>query len=293
MINYVYNQFKQSSRTRLLNAINQANTTALTDDDVTFSPPQWSFETIHDTNTKVTVIAYAPSTVQGQAEFYYKRHAIGELFDSTVPTNNTTSIMTRSVDLLESIAERYRVRLDREDVIDEVLPSLSASPTAYTLKMSEHSLGWVGDLKLDLRPVTVILDTRITNPYGAIADFTPAPGATRSELWLGPRRLVSQADVAIWLDETPLVNAGLTSWMIEQIRTYYGPEWSSVPELNEANNLYTATIAYVGPNTAEVGIPGSAEDVVVMIRLGPYCTNYTGFLIFSLPEHMVRAYHDA
>lgn len=293
MNNYVYNQFKQSSLTRLLNAINVANLTTLTEHDVTFSPPQWSHNPDRQTNTKVTMIANTLSDVQGRAEFQYTRHAIGGLFGSTTPVVHLTDTMTRSIDLLESIAQRYRIRLDREDVVDEVLPLVSQTPTDYTLKMSEHSLGWVGALTISLRPVSVVLDNRITQPYGQIAEFTANPEATRAELWFGPRRVTTQTDVNHWLSDTPLAGDRLSAWMIGQIRTYYGPGWSTIAGVEEPQNLYEATVAYIGPNTADVGIPGSSEDVVVLIRLSQYCLDYSGFLILSLPEHAVRAYHDA
>lgn len=292
MEDYIYNTFKQTSRTRLLNAINRSNSTALTEDDVVFSPPSWYHDEGHGTNTRVTVISTPSSTVQGRADFFYTRPSLGDLFGSTTPSVQVTGNMLRSVDLLEAIEERYRIRLDRDDVIDETLPEMTEEPTQYRLKASTWSLGWVDDLIINLHPVTAVLDSRITNPHGSIADFTPAPGSTRAELWFGPRRLLSQSDVAPWLENTPAVDDGLSAWMIDQIRAYYGPEWSSVPMVVEDFNLYDARIAYVGPNTADIGVPGSPEDMVVLVRLSTYSRNYSGYLILSLPEHLVRAYHD-
>lgn len=291
MDDYVYNAFKQTSRTRLLNAINYANHTTLTEDDVVFSPPSWFHNEGHGTNTLVTIIASPSSSIQGRSEFYYSRPNLSDLFGGKEIPIPVTGTMLRSVDILDTIEQRYRVRLDRDDVIDEALPSTENGATTYLLKASSWSLGWVGDLLLTLEPVTAVLDSRITHHHGSIADFTP--GATRAELWFGPKRLLAQTDVEPWLENTPASGDSLSAWMIDQLRAYFGPEWSSVPMVVEEHNLYDATIAYVGSNSADVGIPGSPEDVVVLVKLSPYCRNYSGYLILSLPEHMVRAYHDA
>lgn len=293
MDDYIYNAFKQTSRTRLLNAINHANQTTLTEDDVVFSPPSWFHNDAHGTNTLVTIIANPSSSIQGRSEFYYTRPDLSDLFGGKALPVPVTGTMLRSVDLLDAIEQRYRVRLDRDDVIDEALPSTEEGELNYYLKASTWSLGWVGNLSLTLQPVTAVLDSRITHHYGNIAHFTPIAGATRAELWFGPKRLLAQTDVNPWLENTPAAGDSLTAWMIDQLRAYFGPEWSSVPMVVEDNNLYDATIAYVGPNSADIGVPGSPDDVVVLVKLSTYCRNYSGYLILSLPEHMVRAYHDA
>jgi len=293
MDDYIYNSFKQTSVARLINAINRANDTTLVEDEVVFSPPSWHHDESHGTNTLVTLIANPSAGIEGRADFYYKRPSLGELFSSTTPTIGINETMQRTVDLLEPFFQRYRVRLDADDIVDEALPEITGETGTYLLKANSRSLGWVGDLTITLVPITTILDSRITQQFGNLVNVTPMPGTTRAELWFEPKRLLSQVEVDQWMDDTPVVGDGLTAWMIEQIRTYYGPEWSSIPSLVEENNLYNSTIAYVGPNSSDIGVPGSPEDVIVLIKLGAYCLNYSGYLILSLPEHMVRAYHDA
>lgn len=282
-----YNLFTQSARERLFNAINAANGTQLTEEDVVVSPPSWYHDESSNANTQVTVIASGLGEVVGQFDFRYRRQAIAQVFGLQVPTIPVTPEMTTARSLLESLRRRYRLTLTLEDIVDEPLPPVETL-SAYDLKISSRSLGWHGQLTLNLVPITTVLDSDITVTQGSIGHLPDGSQGTRAELWYGARRITQQADADVWADTGIAVGDNLTAPMIESLRGLFGQQWSSASGVTQNDNLYGATIAYCGPNEPHVGVPGSVDDLVIMIALSEYCENFTGYLVFSVPAILIN-----
>lgn len=288
-----YNTFTRSSQVRLLDAINSANPgLGLTTDDVVFSPPQWNSNQ-NGYNTVVRIISSGHGDVLGNKDFFYNRQDLQSVFGLEIPVLLKEPTHEKLSDLLPQLLQKHRVWLDASDIIDVDVTSVVANgETSIILKVSGDSLGWYGQLRLKVRPVTTVLDTRIQNTVGDIGYLNDAQSKSQAELWYGVRRHTNQGDVNRWLDAAPMANDPLTAEMVSMLSSVFGAEWHNTPGVSEDHNLDGASVAYFGPVLVEHGIQSPQGSYLSIIRLGENCRNFEGFLMVVLPGPLVEAHNN-
>lgn len=298
-----FNTFSESSRVRILRAINAANPgLGLSLDEVMFSPPEWSHDPDGDRyNSKVQVVATRESDRVGRFYWYYHRQSFAAVFGTQTPKLRFTPdrfekkdgfyILTAD-DIAQVLFEQYNVRLEGYEIAAPLGGFSDLTPHHETsITVSSDSLGFTGHARFLFTFVESVLDSTVTNTLGDIG-YVGNDAKAQAEIYFGPKRETRQALVDRWMDENPTVNAPLSGLMIDAIRNLFGSEWNSTPGTETDFNLADATIAYFGSNGPEQGIPGHSGDQLVYVRLSALCSNFDGFLLIVLPSHQVQAWRD-
>lgn len=290
-VDHALNQFMTPASQRVLNAFNEANSANLTFEDVVLSNPSWFHDASRpEINTEVSLIATTHTTVSGQSQFHYTRQNIRAVFGDNVPVLQVTPDVTTVHGLIPLFKERYRIHLEPRDLFNA---PINPSDTSVTFKVPTDSFGFHGDIQVNLVWVATVLDQDMGNNFGSIGGIDDNEASTRAEIWYGVKRMTTQTTVDGWLSINPAKNDQLTGMMIQTIKDLFDVQWGSIPTTTTDYNLYGATIEYFGTNATSLGLGGSSDDVIAIVRLSEFCANFTGFLIMRLPAHQVQAYNDS
>lgn len=153
--------YSLSSKARLLKLANDENPGALlSDNTITIGDPA-----ITTANGKNTVVVFTgkPGSIRfGERPYYYDRLDLALFFQDELdmapgPLPVTINDYTTAYDLLPRIRAMYNIGIAEDDVINEVVNS-----TSYVLKAKTTSLGWIGQVTLDIQPLLTELSTYLT-----------------------------------------------------------------------------------------------------------------------------------
>lgn len=159
--------YSVSAKQRVVNLINEDNPTAhILPDQLSFQTPTPT--TLNNRNTIVKAVAnYGPI---GQRTFYYDRLQLTQFFSETIGTPIPVPVYVAnpqsSWDLLDPLFAQYAVRIDPVDVENKPVTGSS-----LTLKALSTSLGWLGQVVIDIRVPLVNIATLITNKV--LTDWNP------------------------------------------------------------------------------------------------------------------------
>ena len=147
--------FSSSTRTpeeALIDSVNALNSTELFASDFDFSAPVAIPTRAGGQNTKVTITPKSTSAYTRATDLYYRRVVASEVFDNENISLSPTTEGTLKA-LIPKINMAYGLNLSAEDVVDELLPSVSGVPgvlSVVSFVSTATSLQIVGSYDLQL-----------------------------------------------------------------------------------------------------------------------------------------------
>lgn len=263
-------------RSTLLSLVERENNITLNPSDYSFTDPTPALppeESEASYNTFVTLSANTPAAPYvGSVEIYYNRLNLEDLALLTDLYIQAPAIAT-SHDVIEPLNRRYGLNLSVGDLYDHPATT-EADYTKVRLQAKPSSLGWIGDLTINVTDGDLVLEEYVlTTALGGLnypTESTDQPFAHFYSFW---------RDFSDHHGALSLINTGdpMTLEVITALDDVTGDLW-----LNSGPAEYSlkdAQIIYSGPAS---GYPNTNSDypMVLVIRLDPInCTGLSGDLV--------------
>lgn len=278
--------FQQSPKDDILATINSSNAIALTLNDISFSVPQVVNGTWREQqtakNTAVRVTAKETSIYQGSVIQLFDRLDIGSLaFISGFKVVAYNAVSTH--DLLTNIRYYTGVVFTTDDLENLAITTVNGKKMA-TLSAKPGSLGWVGNLSIEVIEGGLSLDSSITQPnlLGLNYPNTEAvPGTdVMGSVYLYGYDFTKYITDLINLTAGPLALADATKIMdmLKVVDISSGKTLWNVNANSTQWSLEGATIVRNGLNAPQTLPTNPAYKYVLGLRLKPSVTVPTGIM---------------
>ena len=170
----IHRNVKQS----LVEYINSANSSPLTAAELDFGLPQpiagtWR-EGLVDRNTAIKITAKEASNFKGARVICYDRLNLND-FHKLVPLSVKAYYPETTHDLLKPILLRYGIFFEASEFLDEPLPEIGVEPIYVTLKAKTDSIGWIGQLDVQVAQGNAVLADHLTTTQLPGINY-PVPG---------------------------------------------------------------------------------------------------------------------
>lgn len=279
------NTMGKDGLTLISELINRSNTLNLKAGD--FSITQVQPVTGKDYNTQAIIVAGAAWL--GQSAVYYDRLDLNTIFAGLTPSLDITSGMTSIYDLLDAIADRYGVVVEKATV-EETQIDRSNPDTAkvYLRFKTEHPAYFTSDPQ-GLLFVEIVRDIPLTRavPNRSLdgihypdGDNGKGQASVYSHDWDGQvyvTRLTQyrQGDAA----DSKMLE--IVNQLNTKITSASGRDWVLTANQTLDYNLDGASVSYNGPTSAATMYHANRQFAnVVAVRLTDRCANFAGHLLF-------------
>lgn len=278
----ITNDFNKPSIVIAIDAINKATGHRFTRRDITLADIEYLDEGYY--NSQAKIVPVPGSVYYDEVTIQYDRFNILKLFhgvDVTIPLGNQKTL----ADFLPIINKRYGLSLDKDDIINGVIPEDATLPFRVLIQIDEDNPAFLGYI-----PVTFIDDevsltyilAKTDNAFSIEEPYEILPEET-DKLIVGETLLLDY-DYTEYSNKLGLLTIGtIANNIIESALDSHPLEWHNAPYTME-NNLFKAEVVYNGvmESNEQIYTPVNRDFTdVLVLKLNPtYCDNITGNLIF-------------
>lgn len=251
-------------RASLLAYIGAANSMTVNDADVMLSAPKptkgtWR-ESATTRNSFVKLTAKDTAPYRGSVVLTYNRLDLADFAKLKTKTPLPCYQLTRSKQLVKPILYYYGFVLTEDDVVDEDL-NLTDGAGTYTLKAKDTSLGWIGQLPIDIvvggAPIGDLATTKNLNGLNYPVSDT---NATMALMYTYPMDFTGYRDQLLTLSQgATLTDAQVTQLVtaLKALDTGAGAALWNADPASKTWSLAGAKVFFAGINSA--ALPTNAK----------------------------------
>lgn len=260
----------------VIDLINVANSTSLTDGQVTIGTPTALSSDPDNYNTSAPAHAIKGSGYIGGVTVKYNRLDIGLLFKNIAVNVNALSATT-TTGLLQTLNEKYGLGLSAADVVDNPI-STATTPITHTIQIAANSLAYTGsvtttigeDPEVGERLNTVILITNLNGLLYPNSDTTK--GQAREYSWN-----INGSSISTWLSARVTGETIADTALAIELNKVTPDIWV-FDDAAADYNTSGAEVLYAGPNDATRDTNQTYSRIVQFKLSETLCTNLGGVL---------------